>query len=190
MTDNYIKQGFALHVEGDVFNDDSSRDDFVVAQGLGGGGGGTNRGRVDRGHRRRTASGGDIRAVLGRHGTTFWRSFEPLLSRMGRMQVSRRAREEEKERKRTDRGQTASDGLVLEGRLAGGQGVVLRLDGNARGGGKVVLVSGGGVAIVIVRVVKTLGRAERQRGDVGRRAGHGCFSKESVLSCPVVNCIY
>jgi hypothetical protein len=102
----------------------------------------------------------------------------------------RREREGKRGKKRTDSWQTASDGLVLEGRLASSQGVVLGLDGNAWGSGKVVLGSGGGVAIVIVRIVKTLGRAERQRGDVGRRAGHGCFSKESVLSCPVVNCIY
>lgn len=92
----------------------------------------------------------------------------------------------------TYRRKTTAEGFVLERRLTEtSQRVVLRLDGDAWRGCKVILGSAtavaAAVALVIIRVMKTLlGRRKRQRRDIGGRVGHYFLYKNPGFGSPLV----
>ena len=67
----------------------------------------------------------------------------------------------------------AAKRLLLSWRLAGRKRIILGLDGNTRRRRIMIRTSAAAtVAFIIVSVVKTLLRVERQGGDVWRRVGH------------------
>lgn len=96
-TYDYIKEGFALDVERNIFNDNSSGNDFIIEV--------LERGRrsdgrrIEIAHGRRAASGRKVRVILRRKGATIRRiSIEPLLE-----EQTIRKKKEKRKKKRSER---------------------------------------------------------------------------------------
>lgn len=150
-TDDYVQEGLPFDIEGDILDYDSRGDNLILIS-LDWSGG-----RIDLRCWRGTSGGRKVGVIVrrerpvvgGRDGT-----FHPLL----RCSVSLWFGND-KSVKKTHRRQPTPQCLVLERRLAEGERVVLRLGGDWRRGGIVVLGSCTTIAIiafVIVRIVNAL----------------------------------